>query len=49
MSIEASVPGQFDPFPRKPGAVFVQPPEQPVELSPFAALARASNDAPDGA
>lgn len=28
---------ELDPFPRKPGAVFVQPPE-PVELSPFAAL-----------
>jgi uncharacterized metal-binding protein YceD (DUF177 family) len=28
---------ELDPFPRKPGAVFVQPPE-PVEISPFAAL-----------
>ncbi len=28
---------ELDPFPRKPGAVFVQPPEL-VELSPFAAL-----------
>lgn len=28
---------EIDPFPRKPGAVFVQP-EEPVELSPFAAL-----------
>lgn len=28
---------ELDPFPRKPGAVFVQPTE-PVELSPFAAL-----------
>lgn len=28
---------ELDPFPRKPGAVFVQPPE-PTELSPFAAL-----------
>jgi uncharacterized metal-binding protein YceD (DUF177 family) len=28
---------ELDPFPRKPGAVFVQPPE-PVELSPFSAL-----------
>ncbi|MEG1453147.1 YceD family protein [Brevundimonas sp.] len=27
----------LDPFPRKEGAVFVQPPE-PVEISPFAAL-----------
>lgn len=28
---------ELDPFPRKPGAVFVQPSE-PVELSPFAKL-----------
>ena len=28
---------ELDPFPRKPGAVFVQPPD-PVEISPFAAL-----------
>jgi uncharacterized metal-binding protein YceD (DUF177 family) len=28
---------ELDPFPRKPGAVFVQPAE-PVDLSPFAAL-----------
>ncbi|MDG2521939.1 YceD family protein [Caulobacter segnis] len=28
---------ELDPFPRKPGAEFVQPPE-PVDLSPFAAL-----------
>jgi len=28
---------ELDPFPRKPGAVFVQPPE-PVEISPFSAL-----------
>ncbi len=28
----------IDPFPRKPGAVFVAP-EEPVSLSPFAALA----------
>ena len=27
----------LDPFPRKPGAEFVQPPE-PVEISPFAVL-----------
>ena len=30
---------ELDPFPRKPGAVF-QPPEEPGEPSPFAALAR---------
>ncbi|HYD28224.1 DUF177 domain-containing protein [Brevundimonas sp.] len=28
---------QLDPFPRKPGAEFVQPPE-PTEISPFAVL-----------
>lgn len=28
---------RLDPFPRKPGAEFVQPPE-PVEISPFAVL-----------
>lgn len=28
---------QLDPFPRKPGAAFVQPPE-PSEISPFAVL-----------
>lgn len=28
---------ELDPFPRKPGAVFVQPPE-PTEISPFSAL-----------
>lgn len=28
---------QLDPFPRKPGAEFVQP-EEPVEISPFAVL-----------
>ncbi|MCT6647115.1 DUF177 domain-containing protein, partial [Enterococcus faecalis] len=27
----------LDPFPRKPGAEFVQP-EEPAEISPFAAL-----------
>ena len=27
----------LDPFPRKPGAEFVQP-EEPTEISPFAAL-----------
>lgn len=36
---------ELDPFPRKPGAVFVQPPE-PVELSPFAAL-RKLRDEPE--
>jgi uncharacterized metal-binding protein YceD (DUF177 family) len=30
---------QLDPFPRKPGAEFVQPPE-PAEISPFAVLKR---------
>lgn len=30
---------EIDPFPRKPGAVFT-PPEEPVELSPFAVLRR---------
>ncbi|MDP2117169.1 MAG: DUF177 domain-containing protein, partial [Brevundimonas sp.] len=30
---------RLDPFPRKPGAEFVQPPE-PVEISPFAVLKR---------
>ncbi|WP_236627552.1 hypothetical protein [Caulobacter sp. B11] len=34
---------ELDPFPRKPGAVFVAPPE-PVELSPFAALKRLKPD-----
>jgi uncharacterized metal-binding protein YceD (DUF177 family) len=28
---------ELDPFPRKPGAVF-EPPPEPVDLSPFAAL-----------
>ena len=28
---------ELDPFPRKPGAEFVQPPE-PAEISPFAVL-----------
>ena len=28
---------RLDPFPRKPGAEFVQPPE-PAEISPFAVL-----------
>ena len=30
---------RLDPFPRKPGAAFVQPPE-PAEISPFAVLKR---------
>jgi uncharacterized metal-binding protein YceD (DUF177 family) len=30
---------ELDPFPRKPGAVF-EAPEEPVSLSPFAALAK---------
>lgn len=33
----------LDPFPRKEGAVFVQPPE-PVELSPFAVLQSMKDD-----
>jgi hypothetical protein len=33
----------LDPFPRKPGAVFVQPPE-PAEASPFAALLKLKPD-----
>lgn len=33
----------LDPFPRKEGAVFVQPPE-PVELSPFAVLKNLKDD-----
>lgn len=36
----------LDPFPRKDGAVFVQPPE-PVEISPFAAL-KALKDKSEG-
>lgn len=35
----------LDPFPRKPGAEFVQPPE-PVEISPFAVLKQFKR--PDG-
>jgi uncharacterized metal-binding protein YceD (DUF177 family) len=38
---------ELDPFPRKPGAVFVAPPE-PVELSPFAALKRLKADNEEG-
>jgi len=34
----------LDPFPRKPGAVFEQPPE-PVEISPFAVLKGLQNKA----
>jgi uncharacterized metal-binding protein YceD (DUF177 family) len=34
---------ELDPFPRKPGAVFQQPPE-PVDLSPFAALKKLKTD-----
>lgn len=29
-----------DPYPRKPGAVFEPPPENPAAISPFSALAR---------
>jgi uncharacterized metal-binding protein YceD (DUF177 family) len=34
---------ELDPFPRKPGAVFQQPPEL-VDLSPFAALKKLKSD-----
>lgn len=34
---------RLDPFPRKPGAVFEQPPE-PAEISPFAVLKRLNPD-----
>jgi hypothetical protein len=34
---------ELDPFPRKPGAVF-QPPAEPVDLSPFAALKSLKSD-----
>lgn len=34
---------QLDPFPRKPGAEFVQPPE-PTEISPFAVLKGLKSD-----
>ena len=34
---------ELDPFPRKPGAVF-QPPAEPVDLSPFAALKALKTD-----
>lgn len=33
----------LDPFPRKPGAVFVQP-EEPAEISPFAVLKARQSD-----
>lgn len=33
-----------DPYPRKPGAVFEPPAEEPGALSPFAALARLKDD-----
>lgn len=36
----------LDPFPRKPGAVFEQPPE-PVEISPFAVLKAMQNKSGD--
>jgi len=36
---------EVDPFPRKPGAVF-EPPEQPAEASPFAALRRLKDTKP---
>ncbi len=34
---------ELDPFPRKPGAVF-EPPPEPVDLSPFAALKAMKTD-----
>uniref|UniRef100_B0T0T3 DNA-binding protein n=1 Tax=Caulobacter sp. (strain K31) TaxID=366602 RepID=B0T0T3_CAUSK len=34
---------ELDPFPRKPGAVF-EPPPEPVDLSPFAALKALKTD-----
>lgn len=34
---------RLDPFPRKPGAEFVQPPE-PAEISPFAVLRKLHSD-----
>jgi len=39
---------ELDPFPRKPGAVF-QPPPEPVDLSPFAALKKLKSDPDTGA
>ncbi len=38
---------QLDPFPRKPGAEFVQPPE-PAKISPFAVLKAFKPNADDG-
>ncbi len=38
---------ELDPFPRKPGAVFQQPPE-PVDLSPFSALKTLKSDPDTG-
>jgi len=38
---------ELDPFPRKPGAVF-QPPVEPVDLSPFAALKKLKSDPETG-
>ncbi len=38
---------RLDPFPRKPGAEFVQPPE-PAEISPFAVLRTLKGDDGDG-
>ena len=38
---------QLDPFPRKPGVEFVQPPE-PGEVSPFAVLKGRMKDKPTG-
>jgi hypothetical protein len=38
---------ELDPFPRKPGAVF-QPPAEPVDLSPFAALKALKTDPESG-
>lgn len=38
---------ELDPFPRKPGAVF-EPPPEPVDLSPFAALKALKTDPKPG-
>ena len=38
---------ELDPFPRKPGAVF-EPPPEPVDLSPFAALKALKADGEPG-
>lgn len=37
----------LDPFPRKPGATFVQP-QEPAEISPFAALKALKSDGGNG-